>query len=223
MKKNQEVNEQKENVEKNGGDWEVAEQKVKIGTEWKSADQLKKSFFVELLIAIAFAVLTVYAFTLSIFLGVVILFITLFFVLTAMGSISALKSIDERIEFTPNINFKDKVNGLRKKVDVNASMRKRIVMTTEVETELPDAYNSIAVGSKIIVEKEKVSLDNGTFLGSIDKKDMTKLRAYLKENKDVTGFIGRVLNVKEKDGDYVEIEISAQVAPETVTPTPENK
>ncbi len=222
MKEKNEIKETEKIVEeKKNGDWEVAEQKVKIGTEWKSAEQLKKSFFIELAIAIAFAVLTIYAFTVSIFLGIVILFITLFFILTAMGSISALKSIDERIEFKTNINFKDKVNVIRQKVDDSASLRKRIVLTTEVETEIPDAYNTIAIGSKILVDETNVSLDNGTLIGTINDEDSARLSVYQKEHEQVTGFVGRVLNVKEKDGDYVEIEISAVTTPEVAPVNPE--
>ncbi|OCN03814.1 hypothetical protein A4S06_04405 [Erysipelotrichaceae bacterium MTC7] len=222
MKEKNEIKETEKIVEeKKNGDWEVAEQKVKIGTEWKSAEQLKKSFFIELAIAVAFAVLTIYAFTVSIFLGIVILFITLFFILTAMGSISALKSIDERIEFKTNINFKDKVNVIRQKVDDSASLRKRIVLTTEVETEIPDAYNTIAIGSKILVDGTNVSLDNGTLIGTINDEDSARLSVYQKEHEQVTGFVGRVLNVKEKDGDYVEIEISAVTTPEVAPVNPE--
>ena len=200
----------------NNSEWTVKEDKVKIGTEWKSAKQLKKSFILELLAAIAFGVLCIYAFTINILLGVVILFVTLFFILTAMGSISALKAVGEKIEFKPNGNLKDKVQTMKEKMEPKAA----IETITVLETNLINTANKQRQAIISTIEKEMILLISGDFtvttkdedvVGDISKSDIAKINTFSSKEDDIQEFKCKVLSIEKNASDkhVVNVEILA--------------
>lgn len=200
----------------NNSEWTVKEDKVKIGTEWKSAKQLKKSFILELLAAIAFGVLCIYAFTINILLGVVILFVTLFFILTAMGSISALKAVGEKIEFKPSGNLKDKVQTMKEKMEPKAA----IETITVLETNLINTANKQRQAIISTIEKEMILLISEDFtvttkdedvVGDISKSDIAKINTFSSKEEDVQEFKCKVLSIEKNASDkhVVNVEILA--------------
>ena len=197
-------------------EWTVKEDRVKIGTEWKSAKQLKKSFILELFAAIVFGALCIYAFTINILLGVVILFGALFFILIAMGSISALRAVDEKVELKSKRSFKDRIKTMRKKLEPKA-----VIETVSVlETNLINTANKQRQAIIGNIEKEMILLINTDYtvttkdedvVGDISKSDIAKINTFSSKEENIQEFKCKVLSIEKNASDkhIVNVEVLA--------------
>ncbi|MDF9837669.1 MULTISPECIES: hypothetical protein [unclassified Breznakia] len=196
----------------NNSGWEVKEGKIKIGTEWKDAKQLKRSFIIELLVAIGFGILCVYAFTIHVVFGVIMIFATLFFVLTAMGSVNALKALNEKIKLLPEVNFggaKDKMNKLRDKLGskvVEDITQMEVVLTIPLtktaNKKRQETISALERGSVLNIHDDyMVKTQEDKEVGEISKANINKLNTYKDQTEDCNGFKCRVDTIEKNDND----------------------
>jgi len=203
-------------INKSNSEWIVQDGKVKIGTEWKDAKQLKKSFIIELLLAILCGVICVYAFTIHVIFGVLVLFATLFFIFVAMGSVNALKAVGGKMEFKPKNTIKEKVNEMKQKIEPKIAMEPVSVL----ETNLINTANKKrqAVISKI--ENETVLLVNDKYvvmtkeeeaIGEISKTDVSKIKKFESEEENAYEYKCKVLDIEKNSSNknIVKVELLA--------------
>lgn len=141
--------------------WEVKDNKVKIGTEWKSAKQLRNSFIITVIVAIILGVLTIYMFTIHLLAGLLALIACGGAMLVSMGSVDALSALDEKLIPKSNFNSKEYMSKVKENVGLiknkaKAKVQKNgdenTVAVVEEPTEVQTTIN-IDVDATVIIEK----------------------------------------------------------------------
>lgn len=208
-------------MDNHNSEWEVKEDKVRVGTEWKDAKALKRNFLVELLLAIVFGIFCIYAFTINILFGVTVLFISLFFVLISLGSISALHSLDEsfavKVKF--NLGLKEKLMSAKKKIVSNIAkdtIKTDVLFTTSLtktaNAQRQAVISNLTVGELLAIENHQVlQNDAAEEIGELSKINITKLEAYAEKHANCTGFKAKVVSVEKNSADkfVVKVELLA--------------
>lgn len=196
-------------------EWEVKEGQVKIGTEWKSGEQLNRSLLIDIILAIAAALFSVYAFTISTLFGVVLLLVTVFFILTAIGSYSALKAVGSKVELKQNVKFKEKLQKMKMKTgrkvveevgELDTVDSAKLTRTSSKATQ--EVIGKLAIGGFLHVSKSfLVQLEDDTIVGGLPKATVTKLEAYLESEKDCKGFKAKITTIEENSSNNNEVNV----------------
>lgn len=208
----------------NNSGWEVKDDKVKIGAEWKSAKELKRNSIIEICLAVLSVALCVYGYMVNVVFGIVTMLITLFFILVAMGSLSALRALKgeaeqeevvtvEKVPLSKRI--KDRFQMMKEAASKKVSRKVPVgeplfetMLTRTANKSRQEVIETIKVGHMLhVLDNTLIQTEKGAEVGELSKVNGAKLEEYEATVEGCKGFRCKVTNIEKNDNEKLVVKV----------------